>query len=749
MKKLLLILMLVSVVFSQANHTGWPLELLSWNVDKAYPGIEYNYRLGIKGGEYPYRFYLRHGPSEMTIDTVTGEIKWTPSGATVDSVRVTVKDTRSDSLVVKYNITATTSGFYFVDSANGNNANNGSEASPWLTMAYASATADSSSYVYIKKGTYSETFNMGADKCGRFFAYPGDNVTIIGAGTTTASFSPVGKNRIFQGFKFDGNGLRWIFSISGLGCKDMIFRKNEMYNVMDTTSMNPAFIFFWDQGTPYTNIVIQDNIFHGLVDKKIHHGASVTMYQVQNSLYEDNHVYDIDGRGVNEKVGGKRNTIRGNRIHDIEMYQAIVLNSNPNSDSTEVCFNHIYDCTAGGLMLGLNGQYVANIFVHHNTFNGSIVLANLVIAGVNSNNINIYKNILGRGLDYPYSLGGWPTLFKDKADIDSNIIYGRLDSTRVAGSGKTLSLSQWRDSSFDINSLYMQLTYDADSIPILSDSLLAIYGHLASGNFTESEPSPPVITVQPRDTTVNDGQSAPFTITATNATGYQWYGNGSLISGATDSIYSFTATIALNNSKIYCRVTNATDTVWSDTATLTVNAVPKTPANITVEPVSDTVTAGQSATFYVTASGPDLVYQWYRNDSLIAGATNDTFTYTARSQVGNYTDNIYCLLTTDTTISTDTVNLLVNGIVFRQSTDTLKLVCQNNQNVKSWQWYKNNVAISGATDSVLSVVVDSTSVIKSVYYCEISNGAENKKVGDWTIERKANSRTVSRKNRYK
>lgn len=88
-------------------------------------------------------------------------------------------------------------------------------------------------------------------------------------------------------------------------------------------------------------------------------------------------------------------------------------------------------------------------------------------------------------------------------------------------------------------------------------------------------------------------------------------------------------------------------------------------------------------------------------------------------------------------------------VVFRQSTDTLKLVCRNNQNVESWQWYKNNVAISGATDSVLSVVVDSTSVIKSVYYCQITNGSNTKKVGDWTIERKANGRTVSRRNKYR
>lgn len=267
--------------------------------------------------------------------------------------------------------------------------------------------------------------------------------------------------------------------------------------------------------------------------------------------------------------------------------------------------------------------------------------------------------------------------------------------------------------------------------------------------YIPTEENPPVITNQPQNVTVNDGSNASFSVVATNATGYQWYGNGELIPGATNSVYSFTATLTLSGSSIYCIVYNATDTVWSDTATLTVNALPKTPANITVEPVSDTVTAGQAATFFVTASGSGLTYQWYRNDSLIAGATNDTFTYTARSQAGNYTDNIYCLLTTDTTISTDTVQLLVNGIVFSQSTDTLKLVCSNNQNVESWQWYQNNIAISGATDSVLSVVVDSTSATKSVYYCEISNGIENKKVGDWTIERKANGLTVSRKNKYK
>ena len=88
------------------------------------------------------------------------------------------------------------------------------------------------------------------------------------------------------------------------------------------------------------------------------------------------------------------------------------------------------------------------------------------------------------------------------------------------------------------------------------------------------------------------------------------------------------------------------------------------------------------------------------------------------------------------------------GATFNQSVDTLNLVCANNVNVQSWQWYKDNVAINGATDSVLQVIVDSTSAAKSVYYCKITNGSDSKKVGDWTIERKSNGRVVSRKNKY-
>lgn len=48
---------------------------------------------------------------------------------------------------------------------------------------------------------------------------------------------------------------------------------------------------------------------------------------------------------------------------------------------------------------------------------------------------------------------------------------------------------------------------------------------------------------------------------------------------------------------------------------------------ITTQPTSDTILAGQSATFSVTSSGGDpLSYQWSRNGTAISGATSSTYT---------------------------------------------------------------------------------------------------------------------------
>jgi hypothetical protein len=87
------------------------------------------------------------------------------------------------------------------------------------------------------------------------------------------------------------------------------------------------------------------------------------------------------------------------------------------------------------------------------------------------------------------------------------------------------------------------------------------------------------------------------------------------------------------------RITNASPTAAvSANAMLTVNAVPPTPVapSITTQPQNVSVTAGQTATFTVVATGTaPLAYQWRRNGTDIAGATGASYTTPATTLADN------------------------------------------------------------------------------------------------------------------
>src|SRR5438132_7153283 len=146
------------------------------------------------------------------------------------------------------------------------------------------------------------------------------------------------------------------------------------------------------------------------------------------------------------------------------------------------------------------------------------------------------------------------------------------------------------------------------------------------GSGTSTDPIAPTITTQPVDQTVTEGQAATFTGAATGTAplNYQWQKNGTAISGATSSSYTMTATTAADSgSQFVMVVSNSVGNVSSRAAILHVNAGPP---SITIPPASQTVKAGQTATFSVWAAGtPPLTYQWHKNGVSISGATSATY----------------------------------------------------------------------------------------------------------------------------
>ncbi len=145
----------------------------------------------------------------------------------------------------------------------------------------------------------------------------------------------------------------------------------------------------------------------------------------------------------------------------------------------------------------------------------------------------------------------------------------------------------------------------------------------------------PTITTQPTSQTVNLGQTATFSVTATGAAplSYQWVENGTAINGATLSSYTTPATRSSDNGAQFAAVvSNSVGSVTSNTATLTVNI----PPSVTTQPASLTVTAGQTATFTVAATGTaPLSYQWQTNATNIPGATSSSYTTPATSSSDN------------------------------------------------------------------------------------------------------------------
>jgi len=173
-------------------------------------------------------------------------------------------------------------------------------------------------------------------------------------------------------------------------------------------------------------------------------------------------------------------------------------------------------------------------------------------------------------------------------------------------------------------------------------AVLAVLTLAGCGGGGGSTPAPTLanITAQPADQSVVEGNTATFSVTASNAVNYQWQistdGGATFtdIVGATAASYTTPTTTIADSGKQYRVVASrSSNSVTSSAATLTVTAAPIAPA-ITVQPSNQTVIENQNASFSVTATGTSLAYQWQRStDSGVSftdltGETNATLTRT-------------------------------------------------------------------------------------------------------------------------
>jgi len=135
----------------------------------------------------------------------------------------------------------------------------------------------------------------------------------------------------------------------------------------------------------------------------------------------------------------------------------------------------------------------------------------------------------------------------------------------------------------------------------------------------------PSITTQPLNQTACVGGAASFTVAANGPNlQFQWKRggnnlvNGGSINGANSTTLTINPVAPTDAGANYqCSITGLCGSTNSNTVALAVN----NPPAITAQPTDLSLSAGDAATFRVTASGSTpLLYQWRKNDSPIAGA---------------------------------------------------------------------------------------------------------------------------------
>jgi hypothetical protein len=370
---------------------------------KAYPGLEYNVRMAVIGGAYPFTYFLTTAPSGMTINSSTGVIIW-PNPTTTGSpytVTASVKDQGNTTVSVTWTITVTTSGFIFVDAVNGHasTCNGGSAtgtiSSPVQTMAdwYCGNTSGAKHdatyanyFIYYRTGTYYLTGFIEPDDAGRmpmtlyekpmvWLAYPGEfPVVDLQNGNASPIWYGGNDNLYIDGFEIR-NGTNMLLQTTG-GGSNQTFRRNYFHDLHVTRSgfNNQSMIRLLSEGGNGLYMTIADNVMSSFSHSDSGNGVAVIkFYDAWKALVEDNTISNSTGtniEGVAMKGGMTRPTVRHNTIHDI-CCNAIGGNTHSNYD-TEILYNNLKNAD-----IILNQDDLAYTFyIYRNTVVGGVIVLN-------------------------------------------------------------------------------------------------------------------------------------------------------------------------------------------------------------------------------------------------------------------------------------------------------------------------------------------------------------------------------------
>jgi hypothetical protein len=223
----------------------------------------------------------------------------------------------------------------------------------------------------------------------------------------------------------------------------------------------------------------------------------------------------------------------------------------------------------------------------------------------------------------------------------------------VAASGSPAPTYQWRKGGANLagrTSATLSLTAvvagDAGSYDCVATNSAGTATSMAATLTVNAANTAPAFTTQPTSQSAAAGGSATFTVTASGSPtpALQWRKGGVNLAGRTAATLVLTSVGSGDAGSYDCVATNVAGTVTSTAATLTVAAA--APPSISRQPAPMNSLPGSGAFFYVQASGSGISYQWRKNGTAIAGATQVSL---ALANVQASDAGAYSVLITDST----------------------------------------------------------------------------------------------------
>lgn len=240
----------------------------------------------------------------------------------------------------------------------------------------------------------------------------------------------------------------------------------------------------------------------------------------------------------------------------------------------------------------------------------------------------------------------------------------------------------------------------------------------------------PNITLQPEPTFVCSGKKLTLTVGAagTNVQ-YRWRRNGIDIAGGINPVLTINQATPADAGTYQCVVFSCNTSASSDVVQVTVGDAPA----ITKQPLPRLVCEGDSASFFVGATGADLRYQWLKNGAPMPGDTAsvlrfdrvtllDEATYSCRVEgsctPGLTTSSVKLDITELPVIRTQPVDRAL------REGDTLTLSVEAGGEELVYQWFRDGKAIPSGKSRLLRVV-SVTRADSGVYTCMVFNRCDS------------------------